>query len=418
MDNSLGKLLSIPVLPGHFTLPACQISIFVLLSKRKNRQILLTFSTGSGIIVLQSREGRGYAMAPKYMLLADRLREELFSQDRKGGYKLPTEAELTRRFRVSRQTVRHALRVLTEEGVVESRRGSGTYATGMTSNAASRQVAVVSSFLDDYIFPTILHDAQNVFAGYGYSTLVYATENQVSREREILLKLLEQPVAGILVEGSKTALPSPNSDLYRRLRASGVPMVFLHAAYAELPGIPCISDDNYGGGYQLARYLIGKDHRRIGGIFKSDDVQGPQRYHGCVSAIRDHGFPISDRRFCWYDTQDRLEMLEQRESLLLRRFLTERLSDVTAVICYNDEVAFHLIRTLLSIGKQVPKDVAVVSFDNSYYSQIGPVHITSLRHRQSRMGRAAAEELIGILHGQEGASHALDWELMERGSSR
>ena len=103
---------------------------------------------------------------------------------------------------------------------------------------------------------------------------------------------------------------------------------------------------------------------------------------------------------------------------MLRRFLTERLSDVTAVICYNDEVAFHLIRTLLSIGKQVPKDVAVVSFDNSYYSQIGPVYITSLWHRQSRMGRAAAEELIRILHGQEGASHALDWELMERGSSR
>ena len=357
-------------------------------------------------------------MALKYMLLADQLREELFNQGRMSGYKLPTETELIRRFQVSRQTVRHALQVLIEEGFVESRQGSGTYATGKPPDAASRQVAVVSSFLDDYIFPTILHDAQNVFAGHGYSTLVYATENQVSREREILLKLLERPVAGILVEGSKTALPSPNSDLYRRLCTAGVPMVFLHAAYAELFGTPCISDDNFGGGYQLARYLISKGHRQIGGIFKSDDVQGPQRYHGSVSAIRDHGLPISDRCFCWYDTQDRLEMLEQSGSLLLRRFLTERLGDVTAVICYNDEVAFHLIRTLLGIGKHVPTDVAVVSFDNSYYSQIGPVQITSLWHRQSRMGRVAAEELIHILHGQKGASHALDWELMERGSSR
>lgn len=355
-------------------------------------------------------------MALKYRMLADQLREEMRLQDWKAGRRLPTETEMTARFGVSRQTVRKALQVLSEEGVVQSRQGSGTYTTG-NMGGGSRQVAVVSSFLDDYIFPTVLHDAQSVFTGQGYSTLVFATENQVSREREILQGLLERPVGGILVEGSKTALPNPNSDLYRRLRQAGVPMVFLHGAYAELPGIPCVSDDNYGGGYKLAQYLIDKGHRRIGGIFKSDDVQGPQRYHGSVSAIRDQGLPLSDRRFCWYDTQDRQEMVEQR-GMLLRRFLTERLEDVTAVICYNDEVAFHLIRELLAMGKRVPEDVAVVSFDNSYYSQIGPVHITSLWHRHSRMGQVAAEELLHILQGQPGTSRSLDWELVERGSSR
>ncbi len=357
-------------------------------------------------------------MALKYRTLADQLREEIRTQEWKAGRRLPTEAELSERFSVSRQTVRRALQLLAEEGVVQSRQGSGTYATGVTRAGEVRQVAVISSFLDDYIFPTILHDAQSVFAGQGYSILVFATENQVSREREILQQLLEHPVAGILAEGSKTALPNPNADLYRQLGRMGVPMVFLHGAYAELTGIPCVADDNYGGGYKLARYLIDKGHRRIGGIFKSDDVQGPQRYHGSVSAIRDQGLPISDRRFCWYDTQDRLEMMEQQGGALLRRFLTERLDDVSAVICYNDEVAFHLIRELLAMGKRVPEDVAVVSFDNSYYSQIGPVHITSLWHRHSRMGQVAAEELIHILRGQQGTSRSLDWELMERASSR
>lgn len=357
-------------------------------------------------------------MASKYKVLADRLREAIYAQEWKNGGRLPTEAELCARFSVSRQTVRSALHLLTEEGLVSARRGSGTYVTGRSPGSAVRQVAVVTSFLDDYIFPSILHDAQSVFADHGFSILVFATENQVSREREILIRLLKQPVSGILVEGSKTALPSPNSDLYQRLRRSGVPMVFLHGAYAELADIPCVSDDNYGGGYMLARYLIDRGHRAIGGIFKSDDVQGPQRYHGSVSAIRDRGVPIFDRRFCWYDTQDRLEMLERPDGPLLRRFLTERLADASAIICYNDEVAFHLIRQLLAIDKRVPEDVAVVSFDNSYYSQIGPIHITSLWHRRSRMGRVAAEELIHILHGQEGASRSLDWELVERASSR
>ena len=64
----------------------------------------------------------------------------------------------------------------------------------------------------------------------------------------------------------------------------------------------------------------------------------------------------------------------------------------------------------------MPEDVAVVSFDNSYYSQISPIPITSLRHRE-RMGRMAAEEMIRILNGEQGQSQALEWELLERSSS-
>ena len=51
-------------------------------------------------------------MAMKYHLLADRLREELARNSGQSGYKLPTEQELSRQYRLSRQTVRHALSLL------------------------------------------------------------------------------------------------------------------------------------------------------------------------------------------------------------------------------------------------------------------------------------------------------------------
>ena len=133
--------------------------------------------------------------------------------------------------------------------------------------------------------------------------------------------------------------------------------------------------------------------------------------------MRDGGLAISDRQFFWYDTEDRRTLLEARDDRLLRTFLQERLGDATAVICYNDEMAYPLIQALLSAGKRVPEDVAVVSFDNSYYSQMGPAPITSLRHR-SRMGRAAAEQLLALLEGGTAQSKYLDWELVERASSQ
>ena len=354
-------------------------------------------------------------MATKYQLLADQLRDELRRNSGHAGYKLPTELELSRQYQVSRQTVRHTLRLLEEEGLIQRRQGSGSYATGLLPGAAPRQIAVVTSFLDDYIFPAILHDASDVFSRQGYSTAVYATKNCVSTEREILLRLLGEPVRGLLIEGAKTALPTPNASLYHRLLQSGTPIVFLHGAYAGLEQIPCVADDNYGGGYQLARYLTDKGHREIAGIFKSDDIQGLLRYHGAVSAIRDAGLPIRDGRFAWYDTEDRRRLLEEQDRRPLTDFLQKRLGDATAVICYNDEIAYRLIQVLLEAGRRVPEEVSVVSFDNSYLSQLGPVSITSLSHR-SRMGRAAAEQMLSLLRGEAARSKFLEWELVMRNS--
>lgn len=356
-------------------------------------------------------------MSAKYEQLAAILRSEARQILFQGGNRLPTEAEISARYHMSRQTVRHALKQLEEEGVIQRRQGSGSYLLAQNAADDPKQIAVVTTFLDDYIFPTILHDAQNSFAQAGYSTLVFTTENQVGREREILTQLLEQNISAVLMEGSKTALPTPNSDLYQLLHGKGTPILFLHGVYGNLSGFPCLMDDNFSGGYMLTRYLLDKGHRNISGIFKSDDLQGPQRYHGVISALRDSGIAIRDGAFSWYDTEDRAALVNNSGCDFLNAFISRRLANASAVICYNDEIAHFLIRRLLETGRIVPDDVAVASFDNSFYSQIGPVPITTLGHRTSRTGKAAAAMLLDILSGGHPQSRFLEWELYCRGSA-
>jgi len=354
-------------------------------------------------------------MAAKYTQLAESLRGQLSAIAAQGG-RLPTEAELMQRYGVSRQTVRHALSLLREQGLIRSIHGSGSYVISTKERRDPKQIAVVTTFLDDYIFPSILHDVQNVFAQEGYSTLIYATDNSVAAEREILSKLLDSDVSAILIEGSKTALPTPNTDLFMRLRDKGVPMLFLHGTYSNLSGFPAIVDDNYGGGRMLTRYLIDKGHRQIAGIFKSDDKQGLERCHGMVEAMRDAGLPIPDGKICWYDSIQRHGMVNHKHTQLIQNALKQQLSEASAIICYNDEIAHILINCLLEQGRRVPQDVAVVSFDNSYYSQIGPVPISSLGHGSNRIGRLAAGSILRLLRGDAPQCASLDWVLIERQS--
>ena len=134
--------------------------------------------------------------------------------------------------------------------------------------------------------------------------------------------------------------------------------------------------------------------------------------------MTDSQIRINDSRFCWYDTEDRKSILSGEPGSLtkLSRFIDEKLGSATAIVCYNDEIAYSAIQIILKQGKTVPEDVAIVSFDNSFYSQIGSVPITSLGHKTPRSGVAAAELLIGMLNENKSESMDLRWELISRQS--
>jgi GntR family transcriptional regulator len=75
---------------------------------------------------------------------------ELYNDLREGTYlagdSLPSEPDLMRRFRVSRSTVRRALKRLEDEGKIDRRHGSGTYATG--SGDADRAQLSLSNLME------------------------------------------------------------------------------------------------------------------------------------------------------------------------------------------------------------------------------------------------------------------------------
>ena len=350
----------------------------------------------------------------KYLQIAARLQEEIT----RGTFpeKLPTEEALSEAYRVSRQTVRQALEQLVRMGLIEKRQGSGSRVLRRAFERGSDRVAIVTSYINDYIFPTVLQDIQSVLTQKNYSTLLYATQNRAANERSVLQGLLHQSVGGLIVEGTKTALPNPNLDLYEKLALAGIPVVFIHGSYAALPDAVCVSDDNFGGGYLLTRRLISRGHTKIAGIFKSDDIQGHQRYQGFLSAMRDAGLPIPDDRALWYSTEERRYLLDYGHSELLEHFMQFYVKDCTAVICYNDEIADRLIRGLLNAGRKVAGDVAVVSFDNSYYSDLCPVRITSLAHEAHKLGRLAAGLLLDKIDGRPCQSQSIPWRLVQKES--
>lgn len=349
----------------------------------------------------------------KYKSIAALLQEQIRRGSIKEGEKLSTEMALMQQYDVSRQTVRHALQLLEQEGYVTSVQGSGTYVGSnikRKSKNTSRQVAVILSTLSDYIFPSIIQGIESTLAEYDYTLTLKATNYRHDTERQILESLLESPPAGIILEGNKTALPCPNISLYKSFEECGVPIVFMHATYRELVNSTSATANDFQGGWDAVAHLYAHGHRSIGGIFKSTDNQGIQRYRGVIEAMQHYGLHYSDDAFLWFQDNSQLE------SLLKTDLPLTRLAGISAMVCYNDQVSRQILQALAPHGICVPDELSIISFDNSIFAEYTQPPLTSLSHPKAKLGQAAAETLISMISGKAVHSPVLDWELITRGS--
>lgn len=350
----------------------------------------------------------------KYMEVANWVLEQLQNGRFREGERLPSEHELSLQFHLNRQTVRHAIDVLEQKNMLIRIQGSGTYVgQGKREEQPEKfyNIAVISTYVDSYIFPPVLKGIERVLSKAGYTMQVAFTGNHVEREGEILKKIVEKiRIDGLIAEPAKSALPNPNCRYYKELEKQKIPVLFINSKYQEL-NMPSVSLHDSMVGEKAAQYLIRAGHRELGGIFKCDDGQGHLRYSGFIRALEQAGLKAEERRILWMDSES------QKDMAVWADYMFQRLSGCTGLVCYNDEVAYHFSGICRERGLRIPEDLSIVSIDNSELAAIGEVPITSFSHPMEALGKKAARNLIRLLENPcFDANYLFDSEVVERDS--
>ena len=352
---------------------------------------------------------------PKYSLVADDLRRLCAQLRRQGESRLPSEQALCQRFACSRQTIRAALALLEQEGLICKKRGSGSYLADGRPQTDGRVVLLVPDE-NEYLCPALIRELRAQLAAHGLHLVCRNTEDRHARERALLLELLRDPPAAVLLEPIGDRFPNPNADLLEELMRAGVPLACLFGAYEECAGAPRVTEADRDGAAQLVQLLAARGHRRIGGLFRCDDSRGYVRCAGVMRRCAELELESGERDFAWLSGEDRRRIVGG-DTELLRLFLRQYWYDCSAVICQNDELAYHLIRELERLGRRVPDDLAVASFGDSYYASAGSVGITSLGHRAHAPAAAAEQAVLAAIAGTGQSPAPLPWFLVERAST-
>lgn len=335
----------------------------------------------------------------KYYDLMEDLRKQILSGEIKPGDKLPSENRLSAEYEVSRQTVRKALQILETEGYIYAEHGRGTFCSEMMRHTGrSRNIAVVTTYLSDYIFPRVIQGIDRILTENGYSILLKNTKNSRSLEAKCLEELLKKDIDGLIIEPSKSQIFCRHMHLYRMLDEYRIPYVFIQGSYAQMEDKPHILLDDCKGGYLVTKHLLALGHRDIVGVFKADDTQGQQRHKGYVKALQEAGIPYDPDRVVWFYTEDRkTHPYEKMRQMAAHR--TQLFFD--AVVSYNDQIALEVIRALNDEGLSVPENVSVTGYDDSYLAKTCKIPLTTISHPQEKLGEMAAELLLQIMREGE-----------------
>ncbi|UWP58862.1 GntR family transcriptional regulator [Ruminococcus gauvreauii] len=348
----------------------------------------------------------------KYLQVSEWILSNIAENNLKQGDNIPPELQLSQTLHVSRQTVRKAIEHLVSRGILTTIQGSGTYVAHppklRAAPVSSQNIAVITTYLDSYIFPQKISAIYDALARSGFLMNLLGTNNSAETEHYVLSSLLDKDFAGIILEPSRSTLPRIQPELYRQLKET-FPIVLIDCNYSDI-SLPRIALDDREGGYLATKHLLEHGHRDIMHIGKLDDLQGIYRYQGYLRALQEYQIIPRETDVLWYTNETSPSMfLDVQEERVLAC-----LENHSAVYCYNDLMASALLAFLTDHGIRVPDDLSVVGYDDSPLARQG-MGLTTVVHPSVDIGLKTAENLVKLIHDPTfDANYTFTPKLVER----
>jgi GntR family transcriptional regulator of arabinose operon len=330
---------------------------------------------------------------PKHQKVYRALQREIRSGRWKQGDRLPSEAELVRRFGASRITVGRAVRDLQRAGLVDRRAGSGTYVKGPQPIAAALSFGLLIPDLGETeIFEPICQGmmasplAREHALVWGSFT---AAKSKEARAWELCRQYINRKVSGVFF--APLELSPDKDDVNRRIAQAlddaRIPIVLLDRTvlpYPQRGHHDLVGIDNRRAGFLITDHLLRLGCRRIAFVgLRHAAATVDAREAGYREALYVSGTPIDRALVHRVDPADASAVAALMES-----------NGPDGIVCANDWTAARLMHTLIRLGHAVPRDVRLVGIDDLEYASLLPVPLTTLRQPTAEVGAAALAAML------------------------
>lgn len=319
---------------------------------------------------------------PRYLEIANRLRGLLMDGHFRPGQRFPSIRQLIKETKRSLPTVRSALELLVDEGLLEARLGSGFYVTSKVDERREQSIPRLLVIIPSYITPR-----EPWFTGRMVAGMLQAAEEMnvvISFYQRKMIYPFEVEDDSIITDIE--AITACNLQHVLAFRPDGV--AWVHGAYTELPQlnrllereiplvstirhlcddkIPIVREDDFIFASLILTQFQAKGHRRIGIVTRplSDDYF-ESKIQALKTVGKSVGVTVDENDFFTVEgVPQRMnvskESERQKHSIeALETFLVER-PEMTGVLILASSGIIPMIKVLEETSHEAVKRVSII----------------------------------------------------------
>jgi LacI family transcriptional regulator len=221
---------------------------------------------------------------------------------------------------------------------------------------------------------------------HNYYILLTTVGPHFSRTAHIPRFLLERNVDGVIIAGKI------NEKLVDHIVGLGLPLILVDY---ELPRkrISAVLMDNRRGAHDAVCHLLRSGRQRV--AFVGGDISHPSlalRYTAYRETLHEAGVPVDTGLI---DVVEPKSGIDNGYAAMHRIFARD--AHPSAVFAANDAMAIGCMRAIKDAGFDIPRDVAVVGFDDIDMSSLVEPRLSTVRVFKEEMGKVAIQRLVDLV---------------------
>ncbi|MGM0368789.1 MAG: LacI family DNA-binding transcriptional regulator [Bacillota bacterium] len=302
--------------------------------------------------------------------------------------------------------VRDETRAKVEQAINDLNYSPNANARHLRSNK-TKLIGLVIPDIWNSFFGGIVKGVEDLARENDYNVVLCNTSGSLKREKESISILKDRRADGLIYMGQ-----TYDQNRSKMLEKCSFPIVAISREEKEVD-YPTVNIDNYQAAYDLTEYLIKQNYNEIAFIAgpSADTTAGLRRTRGYKQALLDNDLD--------FNHQLKVEGNFTLESGYRGMEKILAVSKPDAVFAANDEMAIGAMKLIKERGYSVPKDIAVVGFDNISLSDYVEPRLTTIEQPIYELGQVAMDTILNLIEGAELEKDnlVLDYELLIRESS-
>jgi len=311
---------------------------------------------------------------PLYKQIQNDIKQQIAFGSLHPGDRLPSETDYSRKYFVSQITAKNALNGLVDEGYIVRIQGKGTFVANnptktINNNLESKDdhfqvptkglIGLLMPAMVTKVSQKLLNYIEKFISAEYYQLLFHITRESLTDEALSINAMQSKDVKGLIIF---PAIDEMYNEAILRLALNKFPLVLIDRNLKSI-AVNSVTSDNYSGAYEATSHLIKSGYSNISIISpKNTNTVVEERLEGFENCLSDNNININKNNWCILDFD--INETESAFRFIEDFYKTNR--NITAAICINSEMAQNAYYALLNMGRKIPDDFALISFDQPY----------------------------------------------------